>query len=126
VRNLSASRGTGRSRRSPPSTTSAATKSTLKSLLSSVVGLAYDGGMIRSVDDPARDSMAPIQLYSPVPAGNRAERMGTGDLIDLFGTPHKSFRSVAFLVASQGALEGVASPRSHRLHQWRERRLLHP
>jgi hypothetical protein len=64
------------------------THSVTKSLLSSVVGVAYDGGMIRSVDDLARDSMAPIQLYNPVPAGNRAERMGRADLIDLFATPH--------------------------------------
>jgi hypothetical protein len=39
------------------------THSVTKSLLSSVVGVAYDGGMIRSVDDVARDDMAPIQLY---------------------------------------------------------------
>ena len=64
------------------------THSVTKSLLSSVVGVAYDGGMIRSMDDVARDSMAPIQLYNPLPAGNRAERMGAGDLIDLFATPH--------------------------------------
>ena len=57
-------------------------------LLSSVAGVAYDGGMIRSVDDIARDSMAPIQLYNPLPTGNRAERMGAPDLIDLFATPH--------------------------------------
>src|SRR6476469_5852962 len=41
------------------------THSVTKSLLSSVVGVAYDGGMIRRVDDLARDSMAPIQLYNP-------------------------------------------------------------
>lgn len=41
------------------------THSVTKSLLSSVVGLAYDRGMIRSVDDIARDYMAPIQLYKP-------------------------------------------------------------
>ena len=41
------------------------THSVTKSLLSSVVGVAYDGGMIRNVDDAARDSMAPIQLYNP-------------------------------------------------------------
>jgi len=64
------------------------THSVTKSLLSSVVGVAYDGGMIRSVDDIARDSMAPIQLYNPLPTGNRAERMGAPDLIDLFATPH--------------------------------------
>lgn len=53
-----------------------------------VVGLAYDGGMIHSVDNIARDYMAPIQLYNPLPISNRAERLGASDLIDLFGTPH--------------------------------------
>src|SRR5215475_12221013 len=59
------------------------THSVTKSFLSSVVGLAYDGGMIRSVDDIAADSVAPIQLYNPLPTGNRADRMGTPDLVDL-------------------------------------------
>src|SRR5215510_7583677 len=45
------------------------THSVTKSLLSSVVGLAYDRGMIRSVDDIVRDDMAPIQLYKPIPNG---------------------------------------------------------
>jgi len=66
------------------------THSVTKSFLSSVVGLAYDGGMIRNVDDLARDYMAPIQLYNPLPAGNRAERMGAPDLLDLFVTPHNA------------------------------------
>ncbi len=47
------------------------THSVTKSFLSSVVGLAYDGGMIHSVDDIARDYMAPIQLYNPLPMSNR-------------------------------------------------------
>ena len=49
------------------------THSVTKSLLSSVVGVAFDRGMIRSIDDPARDYVAPIQLYNPLPAGNRAD-----------------------------------------------------
>jgi CubicO group peptidase (beta-lactamase class C family) len=64
------------------------TYSVTKSFLSSVVGLAYDGGLIRSVDDIARDYMAPIQLYTPFPMSNRADRLGAPDLIDLFDTPH--------------------------------------
>jgi CubicO group peptidase (beta-lactamase class C family) len=65
------------------------THSVTKSLLSSVVGLAFDSGMIRSVDDTAREYVAPIQLYNPLYAGsNRADRMGAPDLIDLFDTPH--------------------------------------
>jgi CubicO group peptidase (beta-lactamase class C family) len=65
------------------------THSVTKSLLSSVVGLAFDAGMIRNVDDTAREYVAPIQLYNPLYAGsNRADRMGVPDLIDLFDTPH--------------------------------------
>src|SRR6516164_9174624 len=64
------------------------THSVTKSFLSSVIGLAYDGGMIRSVDDIARDYMAPIQLYNPSPMSNRADRLRSPDLIDLFDTPH--------------------------------------
>jgi CubicO group peptidase (beta-lactamase class C family) len=64
------------------------THSVTKSFLSSVVGVAVDSGMIRSIDDTAREYVAPIQLYNPIPAGNRADRMGTPDLIDLFDTPH--------------------------------------
>jgi CubicO group peptidase (beta-lactamase class C family) len=64
------------------------THSVTKSLLSSVVGAAFDSGMIRSIDDTAREYVAPIQLYNPLPVGNRADRMRQPDLIDLFDTPH--------------------------------------
>src|SRR5467141_2272013 len=52
------------------------THSVTKSLLSSVVGVAYDRGMIRSLDDLVKDYVAPIQLYE------------TGELAFLFETPH--------------------------------------
>ena len=65
------------------------THSVTKSLLSSVVGTAFDSGTIRSIDDTAREYVAPIQLYNPMPAGsNRADRMSAPDLLDLFDTPH--------------------------------------
>src|SRR6266850_377536 len=51
------------------------THSVTKSMLSSVVGVAYDGGMIRSIDDPVKDYVAPIQLYE------------TSELLFLFETP---------------------------------------
>jgi CubicO group peptidase (beta-lactamase class C family) len=50
--------------------------SVTKSLLSSVVGIALERGMIRSLDDPVRDYVPPIQAY------------GRAELIDLFATPH--------------------------------------
>ena len=64
------------------------THSVTKSFLSSVVGIAFDRGMIRSIDDTVREYVAPIQLYNPTPAGNKSDRMGSADLLDLFDTPH--------------------------------------
>src|SRR5882762_9814762 len=46
------------------------THSVTKSFLSSLIGIAFDRGMIRSIDDPVRDYVAPIQLYDPNPSGN--------------------------------------------------------
>ena len=40
------------------------THSVTKSLLSSVVGVAYDRGLIKSIDDPVRDYVAPLDLAS--------------------------------------------------------------
>ncbi len=64
------------------------THSVTKSLLSSVVGVAYDRGLIKSIDDPVRDYVAPIQLYDPAPAGNKSDRLGRSDFVLLFDTPH--------------------------------------
>jgi hypothetical protein len=64
------------------------THSVTKSFLSTLVGVAFDRGMIRSIDDPVRDSMAPIQLYDPNPAVNKSDRIGKPDLLFLFETPH--------------------------------------
>jgi CubicO group peptidase (beta-lactamase class C family) len=64
------------------------THSVTKSLLSSVVGVAFDRGMIKSLDDPVRDYVAPIQVYDPAPSGNKSDRIGRPDLLYLFETPH--------------------------------------
>jgi len=52
------------------------THSVTKSMLSSVIGVAFDRGMIRSLDDVARDYVAPIQVY------------GQPQLLQLFETAH--------------------------------------
>ena len=64
------------------------THSVTKSMLSSVVGVAFDRGMIRSIDDTVRDYVPPIVLLDPAAGGNKADRMGRSDSLDLFGTPH--------------------------------------
>ena len=66
------------------------THSVTKSFVSSVVGVAYDRGLIRSIDDPVKDYVAPIQLYNPLVIGNKADSLGTPDLLFLFDTPHNS------------------------------------
>ena len=64
------------------------THSITKSMLSTVVGVAYDRGLIRSIDDTVREYVPPIQLYNPMPlANNKADRLGS-DLLYLFETPH--------------------------------------
>lgn len=63
------------------------THSITKSALSTVVGLAYDRGLIRSIDDAVRDYVPPIQFYNPIPFGNKADRLGQ-DLYFPFETEH--------------------------------------
>jgi CubicO group peptidase (beta-lactamase class C family) len=64
------------------------THSVTKSMLSSIVGVAFDRGLIRSIDDPVGDYVPPIQLFNPTAGGNKADRMGRADFVDLFDTPH--------------------------------------
>src|SRR5260221_5833604 len=59
-----------------------------KSFLSSVVGIAVDRGMIRSVDDAVRDYVAPIQLYAPPSTTNKSDRLNMPDLLLPFESPH--------------------------------------
>ena len=66
------------------------THSVTKSMLSSVVGVAYDRGMIKSLDDPVKDYVGPVQLYNPLPAANKSDRIGSSDLIFPFEGPHNS------------------------------------
>src|SRR5689334_13221716 len=65
------------------------TFSVAKSLLSSVAGLAYDAGLITSVDDKVHTYMAPIIPYEPGRlAGNKADALEQKDVIELFDTEH--------------------------------------
>lgn len=65
------------------------THSVTKSFLSTVVGLLWQDGLIRDLDDPARDYMAPVDL-PPGDGEPGVDRTGFGnpDLATLFNTPH--------------------------------------
>jgi CubicO group peptidase (beta-lactamase class C family) len=46
--------------------------------------------MIKSLDDPVKDYVGPVQLYNPLPAANKSDRIGSSDLIFPFEGPHNS------------------------------------
>ncbi|HEX6749452.1 MAG TPA: serine hydrolase [Longimicrobium sp.] len=65
------------------------TFSVTKSFLSTVVGLAYDRRMIRSLDDPVAAYMAPVVPLDPGAAARPAsDRLGRADVLEPFETPH--------------------------------------
>src|SRR6202051_631647 len=66
------------------------THSVTKSLLSSVVGIAVERGIIRSVDDAVREYVAPIQLHASPSTTNKSDRLTTPDLLLPFESPHNS------------------------------------
>ncbi len=66
------------------------THSVTKSMLSSVVGIAFDRGMIKSLDDPVSQYVGPIQVYTPTPSINKSDRLGSVDLIFPFEGAHNS------------------------------------
>jgi CubicO group peptidase (beta-lactamase class C family) len=71
------------------------TFSVAKSFLSSVAGLAFDAGLIASVDDKVYPYMAPIIPYEPNRLGeNKSDALTHKDVIDLFETDHN--RTIAW------------------------------
>ena len=64
------------------------THSVTKSFLSSIVGIAYDRGLIRSIDDTVGEYVPPVQIYNPIASGNKAERFAVPDLLTPFETAH--------------------------------------
>jgi CubicO group peptidase (beta-lactamase class C family) len=63
------------------------THSVTKSFLSTVVGLAVDKGLIRSVNDTVATYVPPIELYGQ-PVQRPADDFGKPELLNLFETPH--------------------------------------
>ncbi len=64
------------------------THSVTKSFLSTVVGLAVERGLIRSVQDTVATYVPPIELYNPTQINRPAEQFGTPELLRPFDTPH--------------------------------------
>jgi len=65
------------------------TFSVTKSFLSTVIGVAYDRRMIRSLDDPVAEYMAPVVPLDPCAAARpAAERLTRPGVLEPFETPH--------------------------------------
>ena len=62
--------------------------SVTKSFLATVVGLAYDRGLINNIDEPVHTYVPPIWLYNPIRTTNKADEFTQSDLIEPFNTPH--------------------------------------
>ncbi len=64
------------------------TFSVTKSFLSTVVGLAFDRKLIKSLQDKVADYSAPVEIYKPAEKYDAAEKFGKPRLIELFDTEH--------------------------------------
>ncbi len=62
--------------------------SVTKSFLSTTIGLAYDKGLIKSIDDTVYHYVPPVHLYTPLEIGNKADQFGQAHMLDLFATPN--------------------------------------
>ncbi|OON68559.1 serine hydrolase domain-containing protein [Hymenobacter sp. CRA2] len=84
------------------------TFSVAKSFLSTVVGLAYQDGLIKSLDDKVGPYMAPIIPFQPWnTVANKADELGQQDLIELFNTEHNRKISWDHLLRQTSDWEGT-------------------
>ena len=64
------------------------TFSVTKSFVSTVVGLALDRKLIKSLQDPVRATDAPVAVYNQNEKNDAAENFGKSKLLELFATGH--------------------------------------
>ena len=63
------------------------THSVTKSMLSSIIGVAFDRGMISDLNEPVQNAMSPVLPYR-LSGGDKADRLNTPELLSPFDTPH--------------------------------------
>jgi CubicO group peptidase (beta-lactamase class C family) len=83
------------------------TFSVSKSFLSTVVGLAYDQGLIRELNDLVHDYMAPVIPFKSNSGGNKADRIAEPDIIQPFNTAHNRKISWNHLLRQTSDWEGT-------------------
>ena len=82
------------------------THSVTKSFLSTVVGLAVDKGLIKSVNDTVARYIPPIEVYNPS-VSRPAEEIGKPQLLYPFATPHNSTLSWDVMLRQTSDWEGT-------------------
>jgi CubicO group peptidase (beta-lactamase class C family) len=83
------------------------THSVTKSMLSAVVGLAVDQGLIRSVTDTVAAYVPPIEVYNPAAPTRTAEELGQPQLLYPFSSPHNRTLTWDVMLRQTSDWEGV-------------------
>jgi CubicO group peptidase (beta-lactamase class C family) len=83
------------------------TNSVTKSFLSTVVGLAVEQGLIRSVTDTVAAYVPPIEVYNPAAATHTAEDIGKPSLLYPFSSPHNRTLTWDTMLRQTSDWEGV-------------------
>ncbi|HEX9509191.1 MAG TPA: serine hydrolase [Puia sp.] len=83
------------------------THSVTKSFLSTVVGLAVDQGLIRSVTDTVAAYVPPIEVYNPAAPARTAEELGQPQLLYPFSSPHNRTLTWDVMLRQTSDWEGV-------------------
>ena len=83
------------------------TFSVTKSFVSTVVGLAFDRKMIRSLQDKAADYSAPVLVYNPLEKNDNPELFGKSRFLELFDTPHNKQITWEHLLRQTSDWEGT-------------------
>lgn len=83
------------------------THSVTKSFLSSVVGVAVDQGLIRSVLDTVADYVPPVEVYDPPAAARPAQDGGRSELLYPFASGHNRMLTWDVMLRQTSDWEGV-------------------
>lgn len=83
------------------------THSVTKSFLSTVVGLAVDQGLIRSVMDTVANYVPPIEVYDPAAPQRTPEEIGTPQLLFPFSSPHNRLLTWDVMLRQTSDWEGT-------------------
>ena len=83
------------------------THSVTKSFLSTVIGVAVDQGLIRSVEDTVAPYIPPIEVYNPANIARTPEDLGKPQLLYPFTTPHNRLLTWDVMLRQTSDWEGT-------------------